>query len=117
MDKINRCTRCIIISEECIHTQLSWGCIIIDINVDWTGYFLWVTIILSPVHDCGTTGIVIPNFGSVNYSSNVTTFGSNAIFSCDEGFTLVGNSSRTCTNDGWSLANPTCGKIILYIHK
>ena len=48
-----------------------------------------------------------PSDGSVSLSG--TTAGSTATYSCDDGFTLQGRSTRTCqTNSQWSGSAPTC---------
>ena len=40
------------------------------------------------------------------------TFGSQAIYHCDQGFILWGNSHRTCTEkEEWSGSVPTCRKV------
>ena len=40
------------------------------------------------------------------------TFGSQAIYHCNQGFILWGNSHRTCTEKGeWSGSLPTCRKV------
>ena len=42
-------------------------------------------------------------------TSNGTTFGSIATYTCNTGYTLSGSQSGTCGADGiWSFANPTC---------
>ena len=52
-----------------------------------------------------------PAFGSVTWTDR--TIGSNATYTCDSGYTLVGNMIRTCelldvdTAD-WSAEAPTC---------
>ena len=56
--------------------------------------------------DCGS--LDAPANGSVDLS-NGTTFGSTAIYSCDEVFELQGNSTRMCLLSGqWSYEPPTC---------
>ncbi|XP_064398980.1 nidogen-2-like [Halichondria panicea] len=56
--------------------------------------------------DCGS--LTNPTNGQVD-TSNGTTLGSTAIYNCSTGFTLNGNSSRTCGSDGqWSGFQPTC---------
>ena len=57
--------------------------------------------------DCGSTDIIRPENGSV--SLNQTTLGSVATFACDSGFTLIGDTTRTCQLTGWSGNNPSCG--------
>ena len=56
--------------------------------------------------DCGT--LTDPANGQVNHTAG-TTFGQTATYSCDTGYTLVGDSTRTCQADGmWSGNEPTC---------
>ena len=49
-----------------------------------------------------------------NVESDNLEFGTQAIYSCDNGFSLVGNTTRTCTGDGSSTTSsfdgeaPTC---------
>ncbi|XP_043932228.1 membrane cofactor protein-like [Protopterus annectens] len=57
-------------------------------------------------HDCGTVPD-LPN-GKINYPSGFTTFSSEAIMSCNEGYRLNGRTKRTCLSDGWDNGNPTC---------
>ncbi|KAK7100185.1 sushi, von Willebrand factor type A, EGF and pentraxin domain-containing protein 1-like isoform X2 [Littorina saxatilis] len=39
----------------------------------------------------------------------ITTYPSDAIYECDEGYILEGDARRTCTEEGsWSLSEPTC---------
>ena len=46
--------------------------------------------------------------GSVVYSSG-TTYNSVATYSCDEGYELVGDTTRQCGADGqWTGAKPQC---------
>ncbi|XP_064386426.1 latrophilin-like protein LAT-2 isoform X1 [Halichondria panicea] len=48
-----------------------------------------------------------PTNGMVDEPRN--TFGSNATYTCDTGYTLNGDTTRTCGNDGsWSGSEPTC---------
>ena len=68
--------------------------------------------------------LTAPLNGSVTYSSNENDsfpFNSVATYNCDTGFSLVGNSNRTCTGDGSSIIGafngvvPTCQGIYIYI--
>ncbi|XP_064384999.1 E-selectin-like [Halichondria panicea] len=61
-----------------------------------------------------------PSNGTVTYNveSDNLEFGTQAIYSCDNGFSLVGNTTRTCTGDGSSTTSsfdgeaPTCEAIM-----
>ena len=62
--------------------------------------------------DCGT--LTEPDNGQVNHTAG-TTVGQNATYSCDTGYNLVGNSTRTCQAIGnWSGSAPTCQGMLLY---
>ena len=51
--------------------------------------------------------------GQVNHSAG-TTFGQTATYSCDTGYTLEGNSTRTCQANGmWSGSEPTCQGVLM----
>ena len=51
--------------------------------------------------------------GQVTHTSG-TTFGQAAIYSCNTGYNLVGNSTRTCQATGeWSGSVPTCEGMLL----
>ena len=55
--------------------------------------------------DCGT--LSQPNGGQV--SQDGSSLGSQANYSCSEGYVLNGNSTRVCQVDGqWSGSEPTC---------
>lgn len=55
--------------------------------------------------DCGD--LDDPENGEVSLTG--TTFGSNATYSCNDGYFLEGESSRVCQSDGnWSGEAPTC---------
>ena len=65
-----------------------------------------VNVLIMFVSDCGPLATLTD--GSVSLSSG-TTFGSVATFSCDTGYTLNGDSTRTClANSLWDKAQPTC---------
>ena len=58
-----------------------------------------------------------PTNGEVTYSSGTTSpfnYGTVATFTCNTGFGLIGNMTRTCEGDGsspvglWSEVTPTC---------
>ena len=57
------------------------------------------------VVDCGA----LPNPLNGMVIFTITTVLSTASYSCDTGYTLFGNSTRTCQTDGtWSGSSPTC---------
>ena len=65
-------------------------------------YILYLLLIFL---DCGN--LTIPGDGSVNLTS--TTFGSQARYSCNTGYYLVGIEIRVCEATGnWSDAAPIC---------
>ena len=56
--------------------------------------------------DCGS--LTDPANGQVNHTAG-TTFGQTATYSCNTGYNLVGDSTRTCQSEGeWSGSAPTC---------
>ena len=56
--------------------------------------------------DCGT--LTDPNNGQVTHTAG-TTVGQTATYSCNTGYNLVGDSTRTCQAAGnWSGSTPTC---------
>ena len=62
--------------------------------------------------DCGN--LTDPDNGSVIHSAG-TTLGQTATYSCDTGYNLVGNSTRTCQAIGnWSGSAPTCQGMLLH---
>ena len=63
-------------------------------------------VLLSTVVDCGT--LTNPANGQVSHTAG-TTFGETATYSCNTGYNLVGDSTRTCQATGeWSGSEPTC---------
>ena len=61
--------------------------------------------------DCST--LTDPADGQVSYTAG-TTFGQTATYSCDTGYTLVGDSNQTCRATGvWSGCAPTCQGMLL----
>ena len=70
-------------------------------------YFLILAVV-----DCGN--LTNPGNGSVTHTAG-TTFGQTATYSCDTGYNLVGNSTRTCQATGnWSGSVPTCQGMLLH---
>ena len=68
--------------------------------------FLTLTVV-----DCGN--LTDPVNGSVTHTSG-TTFGQTATYSCNTGYNLVGDSTRTCQATGvWSGSEPTCQSMLL----
>ena len=56
--------------------------------------------------NCGTPSS--PANGQVSHTSG-TTFGQTATYSCDTGYDLMGDNTRTCQSTGvWSGSEPTC---------
>ena len=81
---------------------------------------LHVIFIILIVVDCGS--LTDPANGQVDLTSG-TTFGQTATYTCNTGYNLVGDSTRTCQATGqWSGSAPTCqglllkADLILYIH-
>ena len=63
--------------------------------------------------DCGTLND--PDNGQVTHTTG-TTYEKRAIYSCNTGYTLVGDSTRTCQATGtWSGSEPTCQGMLLLI--
>ena len=90
--------------------------LIVTTNKKYVKYlhsFLFL-ISLCIVIDCGTPDI---NSNSTVIAPN-TTFGNRAVYSCRVGFTLRGDSVRTCQIDGqWSGNAPNCtGQWTIYIY-
>ena len=70
-----------------------------------------VFLILAVV-DCGN--LSDPANGQVNTSG--TTFGQTVTYSCNTGYSLAGNSTRTCQATGnWSGSAPTCQGLLLKV--
>ena len=65
--------------------------------------------------NCGT--LTNPTNGSVNHTAG-TTYGQAATYSCNTGYNLVGDNTRTCEATGvWSGSTPTCqGMFLLVSH-
>ena len=61
--------------------------------------------------NCGT--LTNPANGRVSYTAG-TTFGQTATYSCNTGYSLVGDSIRMCQTTGvWSRSTPTCQGMLL----
>ena len=72
---------------------------------------LYFVFLLLTVVDCDNLND--PADGSVTLTTG-TTFGRTAIYSCNTGYNLVGDSNRTCQATGnWSGSAPTCQGILL----
>ena len=70
----------------------------------------YVFLILTGV-DCGN--LTDPANGSVNHTAG-TTFEQTAIYQCNTGYNLVGDSTHTCQATGnWSGSAPTCQGVLL----
>ena len=89
------CTKRSFLKEQLV---FGWSCV--------TDVFLFLTVV-----DCGALNASAN--GQVSHT-NGTTFGQIATYSCDTGYNLVGNSTRTCQADGvWSGSEPTCQGVLL----
>ena len=70
----------------------------------------YVFLILTGV-DCGN--LTDPANGQVDHTAG-TPFGQTATYSCNTGYNLVGDSTRTCQATGnWSGSEPTCQSMLL----
>ena len=68
--------------------------------------------LFSTVVDCGT--LSNPLNGQVNHTAG-TTFGETATYSCNTGYNLVGDNTRTCQATGaWSGSAPTCQSMLFF---
>ena len=71
----------------------------------------FVTFLILTVVDCGN--LTDPANGSVTHTSG-TTFGETATYSCNTGYNLTRDSTRTCQATGqWSGNAPTCEGMLL----
>ena len=71
-----------------------------------------ICIPLSTAVDCGS--LTDPANGQVDHTAG-TTFGRTATYSCNTGYNLVGDNTRTCQVIGyWSGSAPTCQGMFLY---
>ena len=70
-----------------------------------------IFLILTAV-DCGN--LTDPANGQVDHTAGIT-LGQTAIYICNTGYNLVGDSSRTCQATGnWSGRAPTCQGVYVY---
>ena len=68
-------------------------------------------IILLTAVDCDN--LTDPSNGQVDHTAG-TTFGQTVTYSCETGYNLVGDSTRTCQATGnWSGSAPTCEGVLL----
>ena len=99
----------------CVHTPLpkQWGVVQWCPNMQsWVNVLLVQMALKSPALppscsavDCGS----LPNPANGQVILTTTTVGSIAIYDCNEGFGLLGTSTRTCQPNGnWSDEAPTC---------
>ena len=66
-------------------------------------------------YDFGGPDLAAPGFGEVRLSGNSE--GDSASYSCEDGFLLIGESTRICQENGqWTEDPPVCSKIILLHH-
>ena len=69
-------------------------------------YCTCVFILPSTVVDC--SALTNPPNGQISTTGG-TTFGQNATYSCNTGYNLMGDNTRTCEATGnWSGSAPTC---------
>ena len=67
--------------------------------------------LLSTAVDCGA--LTNPANGQVSHAAG-TTFGHTATYSCNIGYNLLGDSTRTCqATEVWSGSAPTCYRMLL----
>ena len=72
----------------------------------WFGFCLIYVFLFLAVVDCGTLNATAN--GQVSHP-NGTTFGQTATYSCDTGYNLLEDITRTCQANGvWSGNEPTC---------
>ena len=69
-----------------------------------------ICIFLSTAVNCGS--LTDPANGRVDHTAG-TSLGQNATYSCNTGYNLVGDSTRTCQATGlWSGSEPTCQRML-----
>ena len=75
-------------------------------SINYSNIHQYDVYFLSTVADCGP--LTNPANGQVSHTAG-TTFGQTATYSCNTGYNLVGDSTRTCQATGvWSGSAPTC---------
>ena len=75
--------------------------ILVHLQITISSSLLFVYVVV----DCGS--LEDPDNGQVEFSN--TTFESTANYTCDLGYSLNGNSTRTCEGSGeWSGNQPSC---------
>ena len=73
-------------------------------------YIVYICILLSTAVDCDT----LSNPANGQVSTNGTTFEQTATYSCNTGYNLMGDNTRTCQATGeWSGSEPTCERMLL----
>ena len=81
-----------------------------DIHVFITRCCSCISLFLT-VADCGSLNN--PANGQVSHTAG-TTEGQNATYSCNTGYNLMGDNTRTCQATGeWSGSEPTCERMLL----
>ena len=70
-----------------------------------------------PLFTVGCSSLANPTNGQVSHTGG-TTLGQTATYSCNTGYNLVGDSTRTCQSTGvWSGSTPTCqGVFVIVLH-
>lgn len=56
--------------------------------------------------DCGELPTL--EHGAIILPEHRTSYGAQAMYTCHENYTLIGNENRTCGIDGWSGKQPQC---------
>lgn len=58
--------------------------------------------------DVDCDGLPSLEHGAIILPEHRTSFGAQAMYTCHENYTLIGNENRTCGIDGWSGKEPQC---------
>ncbi len=86
----------------------SWTLLVLVCTIDCYLVLNKICIICPSVVDCG--GPLTIDNGAVDTSSG-TTFMMTATYTCNTGYTLIGDTTRTCAADGeWSPIAPVCNR-------